>query len=54
MIKIDILKVIVNYVEIEDDGFEIKMFKCRGEYDDKFVFVLVVNILLKNIKDRCM
>ena len=34
MIKTDILKVIANYAEIEDDGLEIKMSKCRGEHDD--------------------
>ncbi|EQG59131.1 septum formation topological specificity factor MinE family protein [Clostridioides difficile DA00145] len=54
MIKTDILKVIANYAEIEDDGLEIKMSKCRGEHDDKPVSALVANIPLKNIKDRCM
>ena len=51
---LEILKVIANYAEIEDDGLEIKMSKCRGEHDDKPVSALVANIPLKNIKDRCM
>ena len=49
-----LLEVIANYAEIEDDGLEIKMSKCRGEHDDKPVSALVANIPLKNIKDRCM
>ncbi|WP_042275713.1 cell division topological specificity factor MinE [[Clostridium] dakarense] len=52
MIKTDILKVISNYAEIEEDGLEIKMSKCRGDQEDMTVSALVANIPLKNIKDR--
>ncbi|MGO0807416.1 cell division topological specificity factor MinE [Clostridioides difficile] len=46
------LKVIANYAEIEDDGLEIKMSKCRGEHDDKPVSALVANIPLKYNKPK--
>ena len=52
LIKTDILKVIANYVEIEEDGLEIKMSKSRGEDEDMPVSALVANIPLKNIRDR--
>lgn len=54
MIKMDILRVIANYAEIEEDGLEIKMSKSRGDNENIPISALVANIPLKNIKDRSM
>ena len=52
LIQRDIIEVISKYAEIDKDGLEIKMSKCRGDDTDKPVSALVANIPLKALKGR--
>jgi len=52
MIKGDIIKVISDYMEIDEDGLDIKLTKTKREYDDVSIPALVANIPIKKMKDR--
>ncbi|SHG88311.1 cell division topological specificity factor MinE [Tepidibacter thalassicus] len=51
MIKGDIIKVISEYIEIDENGLEIKMAKSRNENKDAPVSALVANIPIKKLKE---
>lgn len=51
MLKSEIVKVISNYMEIDDDEMDIKITKTRSETDNRIVPALVANIPIKNVKD---
>lgn len=52
MIKGDIIGVINDYIEVDEEGFEITMTKTKREQDDSMVPVLVANIPIKRMKNR--
>ncbi len=52
MVKGDIIKVISDYMEIDEDGLDIKLTKTKRDYDDSSVPALVANIPIKKMKDR--
>ncbi len=52
MVKGDIIKVISDYMEIDEDGLDIKLTKAKRDYDDASVPALVANIPIRKMKDR--
>ncbi|ABW19299.1 cell division topological specificity factor MinE [Alkaliphilus oremlandii] len=52
MVKGDIIKVISDYMEIDEDGLDIRLTKTKREYDDASIPALVANIPIKKMKDR--
>lgn len=52
MIKGDIIKVISDYVEIDEVGLEIKLTKTKRDFDEQSMPALVANIPIKKMKDR--
>jgi cell division topological specificity factor len=52
MIKGELIKVISDYVEIDEEGLEIKLTRTRREYDDATVPALIANIPIKRMKDN--
>lgn len=51
MVRGDLLNVISDYMEIEEDGLEIRITKTRRN-DDKVMPALVANIPIKKMKNR--
>ncbi len=51
MVKGDLLNVISDYMEIEEDGLDIRITKTRRN-DDKVMPALVANIPIKKMKNR--
>lgn len=54
MVKDDILKVISDYMEIDEDGLEIKLTRTKRDCDDASIPALVANIPIKKMKDRSL
>lgn len=54
MVKDDILKVISDYMEIDEAGLEIKLTKTKRDFDDATIPALVANIPIKKMKDRSL
>ncbi len=54
MIKGDIIRVISDYVEIDEEGLDIKFTRTRRESDDTPVPALIANIPIIKMKDRMM
>ncbi len=52
MIKGDIIKVISDYMEIDEGGLDIKITRTKREFDDSTIPALVANIPIKKMKDR--
>ncbi|MBM7613584.1 cell division topological specificity factor [Alkaliphilus hydrothermalis] len=52
MVKGDIIKVISDYMEIDEDGLDIKITKTKRDVDEGSVPALVANIPIKKMKDR--
>ncbi len=50
-IKGDLIKTISNYIEIDEDGFEVKMTKSRDSIEGTVLSALVANIPIKKVKD---
>lgn len=50
MIKGDIIKVISDYMEIDENNLEVKMTKTKRDEDDSLVPALVANIPIKRMK----
>ena len=50
MVKSDIIKVISNYMEIDEVGFEIKLSRIEQE-DDNYTSALIANIPIKRMKN---
>ncbi len=50
MIKGDILKVISNYMEIEEKGFDIRLSRIEQD-DDTYTSALIANIPIKKMKN---
>ncbi|WP_432408918.1 cell division topological specificity factor MinE [Wukongibacter sp. M2B1] len=51
MVKGDLLNVISDYMEIEEDGLDIRITKTKRQ-DDKVMPALVANIPIKKMKNR--
>ena len=54
MIKGDIIRVISDYVDIDEEGLDIKFTRTRRESDDTPVPALIANIPIIKMKDRMM
>ncbi|OPJ55534.1 cell division topological specificity factor MinE [Alkalithermobacter paradoxus] len=52
MVKSDILRVISDYIEIDESGLEFKMAKTRNEEEGAATSALVANIPIKKVKDK--
>ncbi|ABR48453.1 cell division topological specificity factor MinE [Alkaliphilus metalliredigens QYMF] len=52
MLKEDIIKVISDYVEIDEVGLEIKLTTTKRDFDEQSVPALVANIPIKKMKER--
>ncbi len=50
MVKSDISKVISNYMEIDEEGFEIRLSRVEQD-DDSYTSALVANIPIKRMKN---
>ncbi|MGI6704139.1 MAG: cell division topological specificity factor MinE [Clostridia bacterium] len=50
MIKGDIIRVISDYMEIDEDNLEVKMTKTKSDEDESMVPALVANIPIKRMK----
>lgn len=51
MVKGEILKVITNYMEIDEGALDIQMTRTKSEDGERFVPALVANIPIRNVKD---
>ncbi|TCO79980.1 cell division topological specificity factor MinE [Marinisporobacter balticus] len=52
MIKGDLLNVISDYIEIDEDGLDIKISKTKRSIDDAMVPALIANIPIKKMKAK--
>jgi cell division topological specificity factor len=52
MVKEDLLNVISDYVEIEENGLDIKIAKTKRDKDNAMIPALVANIPIKRMKTR--
>lgn len=52
MIKGDLLNVISDYIEIDEDGLDIKIGKTKKGTDDTMIAALIANIPIKKMKTR--
>lgn len=52
MVKEDIIKVITDYMVIDEEGLDIKIVKTKCGADGTIVPALVANIPIKKMKDR--
>jgi cell division topological specificity factor len=52
MIKGELIKVISDYMEIDEEGLEIKLTRTKREMDDSTVPALVANIPIKRMKEK--
>ncbi|HBG77210.1 cell division topological specificity factor MinE [Eubacteriales bacterium mix99] len=50
MVKGDIAKVISNYMEIDEKGFDIRLSRVEQE-EDKYTSALIANIPIKRVKN---
>ncbi|WP_094547666.1 cell division topological specificity factor MinE [Petroclostridium xylanilyticum] len=50
MLKSEIMKVISNYIEIQDDELDIQVTRTKSDEGDRVVPALVANIPIKNMK----
>ena len=50
MIKGDIVRVVSDYMIIDEDGLDIKLTKTRSNSDNKTISALVANIPIQKIK----
>lgn len=51
MVKGEIMKVISNYMEVDEDALDIQMTRTKSDQGDRVVPALVANIPIKNVKD---
>ncbi|MCT4606690.1 MAG: cell division topological specificity factor MinE [Marinisporobacter sp.] len=52
MVKGDILNVIADYMEIDEDGLDIKISKTKSNEDNAMVPALIANIPIKKMKTK--
>jgi cell division topological specificity factor len=51
MVKGEIIKVISNYMDVDEDALDIKMTRTRAEEGDGVVPALVANIPIRKVKN---
>lgn len=51
MVKGEIIKVISNYMDIDESALEIQMTRTRSDEGDRIVPALVANIPIRNVKN---
>jgi len=51
MVKGEIIKVIQNYMEIDEEALDIQLTKTQSEEGDGVVPALIANIPIKNVKN---
>jgi cell division topological specificity factor len=51
MLKSDIVKVINNYMEIDEESLDIQLTRVRNEQGEGLVPALVANIPIRNVKE---
>ena len=51
MVKGEIIKVIQNYMEIDEEALDIQLTKTQSEEGDRVVPALIANIPIKNVKN---
>ena len=51
-IKGDLIKVISDYMEIDEKGLEVRMTRTKRDNDDTMIPALVANIPIKQMRDR--
>lgn len=52
MIKGDLLHVISDYIEIDENGLDIKITKTKRDIDDTMIPALIANIPIKKMKTK--
>ena len=52
MIKGDIIRVVSDYMVIDEDGLDIRLTKTRSNTDNKTISALVANIPIQKIKEN--
>jgi len=52
MIKSEIIKVITNYIEIDESELEIQLTRTQSEDGQGIVPALIANIPIKNVKNK--
>lgn len=50
MVKSEIIKVISNYMEIDENALDIQMTRTKSDEGDRVVPALVANIPIKNVR----
>lgn len=50
MVKSEIIKVITNYMDIDESALDIQMTRTKSEDGECFVPALIANIPIKNVK----
>ena len=50
MVKSEIVRVISNYMEIDDDALDFQITRVRNEQENRTVPALVANIPIRNVK----
>ncbi len=50
MVKSEIIKVINNYMDVDEEALDIQLTRTRSEHGDGVVPALVANIPIKNVK----
>lgn len=53
MIKGDLVRVLADYMIIDEEGVDIKMTKTRSEKDNTTISALVANIPIVKMKENC-
>lgn len=51
MVKSEIIKVISNYMDIDESALDIQLTRTKSDDGDSFVPALVANIPIKNVKN---
>jgi cell division topological specificity factor len=51
MVKGEIIKVISNYMDIDENALEIQMTRTKSDEGDRFVPALVANIPIRNVRN---
>lgn len=51
MVKGEIMKVISNYMEVDEDALDIQMTRTKSEHGDRIVPALVANIPIRSVKN---
>lgn len=51
MVKSEIIKVITNYMDIDEDSLDIQLTRTKSDDNERVVPALIANIPIKNVKN---